>query len=767
MDNAEVQQELEQILFEYRRYPSYGENRSKTDLPWISSAAILEKEHGFLAEIRRFFDEGHDWGALACSDLRSSLEILRLRGTLSAEAVYGFLELFRSTAAYRELFKDRNDLPLVNDLALDIADFRRLSAAVESVVLPDFSIADRASPELSEIRGRIRRETSSIDQTIAALAARHREFLAQEGPLTKNGLPVLPVKNTFRSRIKGVVEEISNSGETYYIVPVEILDINNRIYALREKERSEEERILRTLSESLGARLSDLERTYSIGLRFDDLCARVRFGASYRGTIAAVSDDGLWLEDFVHPLLDPSSAVYNSLRLDRKRPVLIVTGPNAGGKTVLLKAVALAVLMNQRGLLVSTRGQAVLPVFDKVVYVGGDSQSLSANLSTFSGHLHNLNRGLTSATSRSLLLFDELGQGTAPVDGEALALAVVDHVLDLGAYGLVTSHFDRLKERALDDPRIVPAAMIFDEEKIAPTFRLKCGMVGQSYAIEVARRVGFIESIVERADRYLKSFNDTPEKRAVHELESLLDEAQKRQARLEAQEAELARLTAKRKNAIAELEKARNGLTQRADRKIEEIVEERLRALDEIWNPERKVTSLPEMSRIKGELKKAVAPREPDQAPRAEFAVGDYVRVLKAGSNGRIVARSGAFFRVECGGLTIKCAPTDLERLPEPQSASKRRPTASLDRLMSPKTGVGLECNLIGLRVEEALARLGKYLDDCLLMHYHQVRIVHGVGTGALRNAVRAYLERSPLVESFRFGGEGEGGVGSTVVTLR
>lgn len=326
---------------------------------------------------------------------------------------------------------------------------------------------------------------------------------------------------------------------------------------------------------------------------------------------------------------------------------MVVTGPNAGGKTVLVKSVALAVLMNQHGLLVATKGEAVLPLFDNVIYVGGDNQSLSENLSTFSGHLFNLNEGLKEATNNSILLFDELGQGTAPLDGEALALSILDYIENLNSFAIVTSHFDKIKDRAIDDKKIIPAAMIFDEEKIEPTFKLRSGVVGKSYALDVAKRLGFIDSIVFKAKEYLNSFNDTPEKKLIEELTISLNKAKETEEKVQAKEKELDRLIAKRSAAIESLNAEKQSLREKAEKNIEKIVDERIKALDEIWTPGSKVKSLPEMSKIKGSLNKiASTPTNKNEPIKVfEFEVGDYVKVKKANSNGRILAKMGTHIR--------------------------------------------------------------------------------------------------------------------------
>ena len=383
----------------------------------------------------------------------------------------------------------------------------------------------------------------------------------------KNGLPVLPVKNTYRSRVKGVVEEVSNSGETYFVVPVEILDINNKIYVLKEREKAEEEKVLKALTDNLRENYREIVKDYEIAKRLDSLIGAVNYGNTYKGNISSINEEKLLLEDLFHPLLDVPVIVSNTVRLNKvDGKIMVVTGPNAGGKTVLLKSVALAVLMNQHGLLVATKGDAVLPLFDNVIYVGGDNQSLSENLSTFSGHLFNLNEGLKEATNNSVLLFDELGQGTAPLDGEALALSILDYIENLNSFAIVTSHFDKIKDRAIDDKKIIPAAMIFDEEKIEPTFKLRSGVVGKSYALDVAKRLGFIDSIVFKAKEYLNSFNDTPEKKLIEELTISLNKAKETEEKVQAKEKELDRLIAKRSAAIESLNAEKQSLREKAER---------------------------------------------------------------------------------------------------------------------------------------------------------------------------------------------------------
>lgn len=774
MINKALNDEFENILANYRKFVGYEENVLSAGSTFIVEQKELNIEHEFLNEIKNYINEGHTLNPIYVHDLRESLKIIEKRGTLSAESLYSFINFFASIEQLRSCFKDRSDLIRVNDLALDLKEFKRIEMNITRSILPDYSIADEASYELGAIRNKIKKEKSEIERMASSLYNTYKDYLTGDGMGVKNGLPVLPVKNTYRSRVKGVVEEVSNSGETYFVVPVEILDINNKIYVLKEREKAEEEKVLKALTDNLRENYREIVKDYEIAKRLDSLIGAVNYGNTYKGNIASINEEKLLLEDLFHPLLDVPVIVSNTVRLNKfDGKIMVVTGPNAGGKTVLLKSVALAVLMNQHGLLVATKGDAVLPLFDNVIYVGGDNQSLSENLSTFSGHLFNLNEGLKEATNNSVLLFDELGQGTAPLDGEALALSILDYIENLNSFAIVTSHFDKIKDRAIDDKKIIPAAMIFDEEKIEPTFKLRSGVVGKSYALDVAKRLGFIDSIVFKAKEYLNSFNDTPEKKLIEELTISLNKAKETEEKVQAKEKELERLIAKRSAAIESLNAEKQSLREKVEKNIEKIVDERIKALDEIWTPGSKVKSLPEMSKIKGSLNKiASTPTNKNEPIKVfEFEVGDYVKVKKANSNGRILAKNGNSYKVSCSGLSITCKASDLEKLADPKDQVQlkdKRKTASIDKYMAtPKTGVGLECNLIGLRVDEALEKLGKYLDDCLLMKYHQVRIIHGVGTGALREAVRKYLDKKAFVDSYRFGGEGEGGVGSTVVTLK
>lgn len=769
MKNTMFDEEFDTIYQEYQRYADYDENKEKVVLEFLVDPIAIDVEHDFLNEISKYLNEGHVINNRYCHNLREYFIKIRKKGLLTAESLYSFIAFFNTVKLYRDAFAKRTDLVRVNDLVLDLYDFSKIEYTISRSILPDYTVADEASSELANVRAKIRREMASIERVHSSLVSQFHQYLTSDALATKNGLPVLPVKNTFRSRVKGVVEEVSNSGETYFIVPIEILDINNRIYVLKEKEKAEEEKVLRHLSDTLYTVIDKLEKSYEIGLRLDGLIASVNFGNSYGGAIAKRDEEVLRLEDLTHLLLDVPNPVSNTVELkDATTKIMVVTGPNAGGKTVLLKSVSLAAKMNQYGLFVPTKGGAILPTFDEIIFIGGDNQSLSENLSTFSGHLHNLNQGLRQVSGRSLLLFDELGQGTAPLDGEALALSVIDYIIKLGSFAIVTSHFDRIKDRAVDDSKLLPAAMIFDEELIAPTFKLRSGSVGKSYALSVAHRIGFVEEIVTKATEYLREFNDTPEKRTIEQLTDSLNKAKETEERVITKEKELERLIQKRQNAIDSLNREKQALNEKAQKAVDKIIEERIEELDKIWNPKDKVTNLPEVSRIKGALRQQNVEEKTVVAKKVTFNVGDYVKVEKANSNGRIVSQSGTSYKVNCGGLTIKCDASDLVKLADPdQKVIKKQKTHSIDRFMSPKTGVGLECNLIGMRVEEALEKMSKYLDDCILMGYHQVRIIHGVGTGALRTAVRQFLDRYSHTDTYRFGGEGEGGVGATVVFLK
>ena len=480
------------------------------------------------------------------------------------------------------------------------------------------------------------------------------------------------------------------------------------------------------------------------------------------------------LEGLIHPLIPLDRAVDNDLKLGDLEPrVLIISGPNAGGKSVLMKAVALAAIMNQMGLMVACHKEATMKIFDEVDILTGDSESLSGNLSSFSGHLLGLKNMYENASGNSLVLVDEIGQGTAPSDGEAIGHAFIEHMLNQGTFGVFTTHYDGLKKYAISEEKILSGAMEFSEKTLTPTFKFIPGAVGNSYAFEVASKNGLPNELIESAKIYRDSQKQFDVEKLTAELNAKIKQTDALQKKLDDKLNNVKQLEEKRQNAIKALADEKENIKKRADRKVDEYAQERLDQLDKLWSDGKKADiGFNEKSKIKGEIRKVTSSADQSDnefhkhiSKPEEVHPGD---IVSYGSMiGRLVSANKNKAKFYYNGMTMTVNLSDLVK----SSASKlpmSRTVSNLDNsIMNRAKGVSTKLNVIGMTVSEATPEVDKFLDNAELCHLSSAIIIHGMGTFALRNGIWAHLKKLNYVKSFREGGEGEGGLGATVVYLK
>ena len=736
----------------------------------ITDPVHLDKEHALLNEVVEYFRMGYSINLEKTPSLSDHMMILAKGGELSIKGLSNMKSLLVNVDIFKSSVGSKNKLERLYNLTEGLKSFTYLSNLIRRTILPDLTIADDASSNLLEIRTKLKNISNQFNSAIKNASLKYKDHLAQTQEVMKEGMPTLAVKASSKTKVKGLVADTSNTGETIFIIPLEVLDIQNKLFALKEDEHVEISRILRQLTSMLYEHLKEIQQDYRIVLTLDSLFARVRFGLTYHGNVAENSDH-IYLEDLAHPLLDQDTVVRNTFSVQKKSKILIISGPNAGGKTVLIKAVSLACYMNQRGLLVDCAGKAELRLFHDIFFLAGDSQSIMDNLSTFSGHIKSINEALSKIFNDSLFVVDEIGQGTSPLDGEAIGIGVVNYLKKIGCFSILTSHYDGLKQKAVEDDECAVGAMIFDEKTIKPTFKYQEGMLGKSYAIEVSRNLGLNEFILNSAKDYIKDQQNTPEREGLEKIQRLQAKNEKLLRENEEKSKKLERVLEKREQALKALKAEKQAIYDRADEKVEAIVKKKIAEIDAAYKSNEVNFSLKEMAKIKGELKKIGTGKSLKNQPKVKakkhnFVVGDRVKVESMNNTGTIVKIEKKKVSVDLGGLIIKTKIDDLLFISSKPKKEVKNPYA-IDRFMSPKTGVGLECNIIGLRAEEAKEVVEKYLSDCLLMNYRQVRIIHGNGSGILRNMVWELLKKKKYVKSFRFGGAGEGGLGATVINLK
>ena len=756
-------EKIEKMLEEYFSFEDSLEDFKKEEM--IKDDFYLDREHKYLSELLDFFNQNNIINTLHVYPLRNYFSLLDKGGNIGIKGLADFLPFLENISLYIEAFKDRNNMDLILDLVLDLRDFKYIHDRIDQAILPDLTIDSNASSTLYSIRKKIQAYETSISSKAREIAKKYSNYLAESNITIKDGLPSLAVKNSYKSYVKGFVSDVSNSGSTVYIVPLEIIEMNNEIYELKEKEKEEEERIVKALTQLIKEEQEAIEKDYLIALRLDSLLARVKFGLSYKGSVASISNS-IKLEELSHLLINRDVVVKNDFEVEDDKKIVVITGPNAGGKTVLIKAISLACYLNQRGYLVPAK-KAELKTFSSIEFIAGDGQSIMDNLSTFSGHIVEINNSLSKIDKDSLFVVDEIGQGTSPLDGEAIGNAVIDYLESVGCYGILTSHYEGLKEKAIRDDEVEVGAMIFDEDTIKPTFKYKRGLIGRSYALEVAKNLHMKEEILVKAQEYLDRSLDSEEKKAIANLTKLQEQNERLKQSYEEKLNKLNELNAKREQAIKALQVEKENIKAKAQDKIDSLVDEKIDELDEIFKKNKNKIDLASFASLKGQLNKMKEREEDEVKVKVRFEVNDYVKVNSINNTGYIKSIKGNKIEVDIDGMLLKTDLGDLVKLPDPKKAKIKQNYAKIDKVFLGKSGVPLECNLIGLHVDEAKEKLEKYIDDCMLMHYHEVRIIHGHGTGALRTMVKEYCASNKNIKSTRFGDTYEGGVGATIITFK
>ncbi len=647
-------------------------------------------------------------------------------------------------------------------------------------------VLDSASSELAAIRKRLRTAQDRVrDRLNAMLRSTSMAGVIGEAIVTmRAGRYVIPIRAEARGRVKGIVHDQSASGATLFVEPLTVVELNNAWTEATLAEQREEERILDELSAAIESRADALRASLDALARADVWIARARLGATMDAVRPEISEDAVELLSARHPLLG-AGAVPIDLRLGDRfgYRALVVTGPNTGGKTVSLKTVGLLALMHQSGLRIPTAGGARLPVFRQVMADIGDEQSIAQSLSTFSSHLRNVVRFVADAGPDSLVLLDEVGAGTDPTEGSALAMAVLTHLVAAGATVAATTHYAELKSFATEHPGVTNASVEFDVTTLRPTYRLTIGLPGKSQAFAIADRLGLPAPILDDARARISAEHASMEETlaaiaaARDEQAAALATAGEERAAAEG-ERRLARegvtrARAEAREILADARRAADDLLARAEREVADLRREvtRQRNLGQGRrgaNPEALEGLRQQAARTREALPPAGEAEEEPTAATPQPRIGLWGRSRTLGSTGRIVEVSGRTGRVtlETEGARIVVPSGDVEVVPEPISGPPPRDAQAEELRRRAAARVAPTLNLQGQRVEEAMEALTAYLDDALLAGLDSVTIVHGVGTGAIRRAVREALREHPRVHAFRGGRKDEGGEGATVAEL-
>jgi DNA mismatch repair protein MutS2 len=764
--------------------------------------AALDADFVQVAEAAAYLRAGSELGFGSFADPENWLA--RLAVPASVLSVAEFLDassLMEIASSLRQVFKaDAAKYPQLAARAAALGDFRRLATAIRRAILPNGEISDDASPQLRRVRTGIAQGRAAIRRSLESILRARGEATGEDYVTLRNDRFVIPVRAADRRGVPGVVHGASATGQTVFVEPLEAIDLNNRLVQLSEEELVEISRILAELTERLRADRGPLHAAASQIAHFDSVFARARFARDIDCVMPVFqSGNSLRLDSARNPVLEAKlrplgrKAVPLSLGLGGDETVMVISGPNTGGKTVALKSVGLAALSAQSGIPVAAE-RAEMPVFDHVLADIGDEQSIAADLSTFSAHIVNLKTMLDVATDRSLILVDEMGTGTAPEEGAALAVALLEEFRARHSLTIATTHHDRLKSYASTTLGIVNAAMEFDEENLRPTYRLLVGVPGTSSGIEIARRLGLPARVVEHARASL-----TPESREARDLIAYLHRSRDEMEQIKQQSREeLAQLETERrllqtewverqKKRIAELERNFQEVQKRLEAEVTrltaDIQDRTLRAqiekqsgkrLGKIGADARADTNAAVVDTLAGsQADLGVAAPVAGKAVAPELLSSGQRVVVKNFKQPVVFRRhDGRNAEIEAGPLRMRIPLSDVIGIEADKSKAAKaevaggRPGVTVHAQPSDEP-VADEINVIGCTVEEATNRVDKFIDEAALAGKSSVRIIHGHGMGALRRGLATFLGAHPLVESIHHEAEDRGGAAITIAELR
>lgn len=722
------------------------------------------------------------------TDIRESLKRLEIGSILGAGELLAVSRLLNSAGSIKAYFrKSLNEQEETGDSLNEyyqlIEPLSPLMNEIRRCIPAEDEIADDASPGLSKVRQSMKRASGRIHEQLNSILGSSQRNMLQDGIITmRNGRYCLPVKAEYRSSFHGMLHDQSATGSTLFIEPASVVKLNNELRELELKEQEEIEKILADLSNQTAGQAFFIEQDFRTLSRLDFIFAKASLSKEMRGTEPKFPKDGhILIKQGRHPLIPKEKVVPIDLHLGKDFSLLVVTGPNTGGKTVSLKTVGLFTLMGQAGLHIPAFDGSSLRIFQEVYADIGDEQSIEQNLSTFSSHMVNTVSILEKADERSLVLFDELGAGTDPVEGAALATSILSSLHQRGAIVMATTHYSELKLYALQTPDVENACCEFDVNTLRPTYRLLIGIPGKSNAFAISQKLGLSSDIIEDAKNRVTSdaqaFEDV-----ISDLEATRLKLEQEHATVSKNHKEIAALKKELREKTEKLENSKEKILANANAEASRILSEAKEYADEtirkytkwaksdehIREMEAERARLREQINEKDSRQKTEAPKKPAKKINvSELMIGSDVRILSLNTTGTVSTlpnEKGELF-VQAGLLRTKVRLSDIELIKEAKKAPQNNKKSGSGRIRMEKAfGIHQEINLIGMTVDEAMITLGKYLDDAYLAHLSQVTVIHGRGTGALRKAVHNHLKRTKYVKSFRLGEFGEGDMGVTIV---
>jgi DNA mismatch repair protein MutS2 len=760
---------------------SLGKARIDAMLPYV----MKEEAEDELAAVDEALQMLYRFGQLpfgGITDIRPALRKAEIGGVLGTDElnrVVDFIQGGRRVRLALQVDLEQLDVPRLRETALQLFDARKTEEEIRKAVAEDGTLWDHASPDLARLRNQRRQLESRMRQQLEQMLRSHARYLQDPVIAMRGSNLCLPVRLEYKNQVPGIVHDVSASGATVFIEPQNVVESGARVRGLLVEEEREIERILQKLSGMVAEVAQELGQNVEALGEVDKWFAKAAWARRESCERPVLRDDGVWiLRHARHPLIPKGQAVPIDLSLGDNHQMLIITGPNTGGKTVTLKTVGILTLLAMSGAFLPSRQSCDIGWCDNIFADIGDEQSIEQSLSTFSSHLRNIVRMFQDVTMDSLVLLDELGAGTDPAEGAALSMAILDHLKALGTKVVATTHYAELKVYAMNDSAAINASMEFDVETLQPTYRLRLGVPGRSNALAIAQRLGLRASVIDQARSYVRTDDARIDaliqsmEKAQTETERLHQEADVARKNVKALEEELGR---KDSEFRAEADKLRHRAVVEARTIVERAQQESERIIRELRNRRDNSGQVKDHELV--ELRKGLEsalPREVERIvkkvrQKEQIKAGAIVRVGSLGQKGEVVELSddGETLTVSLGLLKMKVKQSEVELLQNAEGSNRATAQAGS---RSVKRGLpsqmSLQLDIRGETVDEAIVRIDKYIDDAVMNGLSRVTIVHGKGTGALRDGVRRYLSRHAQVKEWVRGGPSEGGDGATLVTL-
>ncbi len=741
----------------------------------MTNKNIIERELKLTIEMKDILAYDDPFPIDGIKDIRIALRRCEIEGSfLSPEELLDIKSVFTVSRLIREYLNKRSQkYPNLWGLGKNIFVNRVLEYNIDDVIDEYGKVRDTASPELRRIRDEIFKKQDYVRKRLYAILKQisDKDYTQDDIIPQRDGRLVIPVKVEHKKHVAGVVHGTSSTGLTVFIEPAEIVELNNEILQLQFQEQKEVERILRELTEKVRENLKYLQTNISILGKIDLIYAKAKFTLQIDGYAPEVSEDGpIVLNSAYHPILllrhGENKVVPLDFKLGDGSSILVISGPNSGGKTVVLKTVGLLTLMVQAGIPVPLKESSKVRIFKKVFIDIGDDQSVEKDLSSFGSHIKNLKKIISESDSRTLVLLDELGSGTDPAEGGALGIAIIEKLKSKGSFVIVTTHNSSLKFYAYSNPEIECGAMEFDHQTLAPAYKLRIGIPGSSYAFEIAKRLGLDEDIINNAKRNLTESQFKIEE-ILSNLESLEIEYRRSVLAVKEKEENLKKMILEYKQKLAEVEREKKKAKREAIAELREIVESTRSKIEEAIKKIKEMNASKEsiksahsiVEQIEKQFQEVSKQIEEEKTETVEFKPGDFVKMKDGTQIGEILQIDNSNAVVSFGSVKMVLKLDELEKV---EHKEVKRLNLKPDLFANVSTRIDVR----GMRADEAISAVDKFIDSSFLHGLKQIEIIHGKGTGKLRNAINEFLRRHPNVKSFRLGSWEEGGDGVTIVEL-